>query len=145
LTRQSILASYYLKPKLEYCLASEESQGLSPEFPSSEGNGEETLALDAIRPRPAIARFWEDSLRTQLLGWIGEPHQGIMLPKRVLDLGKRSENQIKDLSLLETQRTLGTYVALSHCWVKRDILKTTKVIIGDYSSNIAFYLLPPTF
>lgn len=143
LTRKSIVASYWLEPMLEYYLAPEESQG--PDISPSDGNGDVSPALDAIRPRPAVVRFWQDALRTQLMGWVGEPRQGTILPKRVLDLGEGSENRTRDLSLLETQTTVGTYVALSHCWVKRDILKTTKATISDHSSGIAFNNLPATF
>jgi hypothetical protein len=68
-----------------------------------------------------------------------------MLPKRVLDLGEGSENRTKDLSLLETHEMSATYVALSHCWINRDILKTTKANLTDHLSSIAYHLLPPTF
>ena len=77
--------------------------------------------------------------------WIGEPRRCTTLPKRVLHLGDGRGSRTGDVRLPETQRTFDTYVALSHCWLQRDILKTTKNTLGNHSLGIVFQTMPSTF
>ena len=47
--------------------------------------------------------------------------------------------------MIEQQGIRATYVALSHCWVNREILKTTKDTLATRLSSVLFSVLPPTF
>jgi len=63
-----------------------------------------------------------------------------LLPRRVLDL---SNGQIRLVETVEGQR--GHYVALSHCWGKKQLLTTTRATIDDHMKGIPFERLPKTF
>jgi hypothetical protein len=90
LTRQIIRATYSLEPKLEYYLA-ERPQTIASASSFTVANSLPGGVLDAIKPRPTISQFWQDSLQVQLLDWVGQPRLDTMLPKRVLDLGDKKQ------------------------------------------------------
>lgn len=62
-----------------------------------------------------------------------------MLPSRVLDVSK---NQIK---LKDGDGLEDNYIALSHCWGKNTIFKTTNATFQQSQRGIGFEMLPQTF
>lgn len=66
------------------------------------------------------------------------------LPRRVIDVGCLGNQNV---SLLQTQRQPGMYIALSHCWgpVELQPLRTLTSNIEDLSIQIPWYKLNKTF
>lgn len=65
------------------------------------------------------------------------------LPTRVLDVGP-TDGSI-DVKLVETGRRPDKYVALSHCWGKKQIITTTTDNIDEHKVAIDFRELSKTF
>ena len=84
-------------------------------------------------------------------GWIEEcennhscsPTSDSKLPKRVLDVERLKEED--KTVLLETSDQKGKYIALSHCWGKKDFIQTSDENIDQHKGGIAFSELPRTF
>lgn len=70
------------------------------------------------------------------------------MPKRVLDLSPSwlSNPSLRDdVCLAEPQEQTAVYVTLSHCWVGRNIVKTTKTSYSNHLRKISFESLSRTF
>src|ERR1700722_1984496 len=67
----------------------------------------------------------------------------ISFPTRVLDVGDSSDSQV--LRLVQGAGLVGRYVALSHCWGKNPVIKTTKESLGSFSKCIDPRTLTRTF
>ncbi|CZR68030.1 uncharacterized protein PAC_17929 [Phialocephala subalpina] len=67
----------------------------------------------------------------------------ISFPTRVLDVGDSSESQV--LKLVHGAGLVGRYVALSHCWGKNPVLKTTKESLDSFFKCINPRTLTKTF
>lgn len=65
------------------------------------------------------------------------------LPTRVIDVGPT--DGFVNVKVVETDRRLGMYVALSHCWGKQQIITTTTKNIEDHKKAIPFQKLSKTF
>lgn len=72
--------------------------------------------------------------------WYGPNSQPEILPRRVLDL---SGENVRLLESSPGQR--GHYVALSHCWGKKQLLTTTRATIDERMGGIPWDQLPKTF
>jgi hypothetical protein len=65
-----------------------------------------------------------------------------ILPKRVLDVGKKDEEYIR---LVEPSNERGFYCALSHCWGTEKPLMTTVDTLSNHLAGISLIELPKTF
>ena len=65
----------------------------------------------AIKYRPRPTSFWDESVRSQLQRWTGEPPKATVLPRRVLDLGVGTKQLARDLRLVEISAMRAPYVA----------------------------------
>lgn len=61
-------------------------------------------------------------------------------PRRLLDVGTDSE----PIRLVETSKAK-TFIALSHCWGKKRLLKTTKAALPSMAKKVPFDSLSATF
>lgn len=114
------------------------------EFPNLQSTTSILPFPDAIKVRPPIGRFWEESVRMQLLQWIGESLGTSPLSKRVIDLD-RDKDSNHNLRILEAHGKSAAYVTLSHCWINRVILTTTKSSLAAHSLAIPLSSLPLSF
>ena len=143
LTAQNLIGASGIESTVEYYLQDDSSGNRGPQ--NDQSSGPVPPHLDAIRIRPTIVQFWEETLRRQLLQWIREPPKSTMLPKRVVDLGVDDGDLRRDLRLLETDGESAAYVALSHCWVNRDILTTSRSSLAAHLMSIPFSAIPLAF
>ncbi|KAL1615833.1 hypothetical protein SLS56_011675 [Neofusicoccum ribis] len=67
----------------------------------------------------------------------------VRLPTRVVDVGPSGSSDIP--KLVETKEASGAYVALSHCWGKKQIITTTKETLKDRKVGIQWSDLSKTF
>jgi len=65
------------------------------------------------------------------------------LPKRVLDL--EAQEDTSTILLIETSDEYDKYIALSHCWGKENLIKTTRGNLYDHLRGISVSSLPKTF
>jgi hypothetical protein len=68
---------------------------------------------------------------------------GISFPTRVLDVGDGSDPQV--VRLVHGAGLVGRYVALSHCWGKVPVIKTTKESFVSFTKSIDPRTLTKTF
>ncbi|EWY80005.1 hypothetical protein FOYG_16805 [Fusarium oxysporum NRRL 32931] len=98
-----------------------------------------------------VPDFFTEKCKTQIEFWIGKPGLPHTLPKRVLSLGMfsnigKDENLDQDIRLMETQANQHDfYVALSHCWVGRNVPQTTQQNLKNRLDNIPYSELSPIF
>lgn len=107
----------------------------------------------ALGFEPIIPAFWSDQTRESILNWIdncSSKHKRCAqrfesgLPHRVLDLGP--SNSTLDPRLYEvTTVHKAKFIALSHRWGNRVILKTEKANLSDHKSGIPWSKLSTTF
>lgn len=67
----------------------------------------------------------------------------LSFPTRVLDVGDSGDS--KTLKLVNGAGLVGRYVALSHCWGKSPVIKTTKKLLGSFLEHIDPKTLTRTF
>ncbi|KAF2138415.1 uncharacterized protein K452DRAFT_216366, partial [Aplosporella prunicola CBS 121167] len=65
------------------------------------------------------------------------------LPTRVVDIG--TFDGMQDPLLKQTRGEKGTYIALSHCWGRKQIIRTTKSTLETHKSRIKWSALSKTF
>ncbi|KAE8449464.1 hypothetical protein EG329_008072 [Mollisiaceae sp. DMI_Dod_QoI] len=69
------------------------------------------------------------------------PKQISPLPNRVVDVG----SDTRDPFLYVSKREYGSWLALSHCWGLKPILRTTLDTLGPFTQSIPINELPQTF
>ncbi|KAF5255215.1 hypothetical protein FOXYS1_14280 [Fusarium oxysporum] len=112
---------------------------------------QDTSIPTAIGRGNLVPDFFTEKCKTQIEFWIGEPGLPHTLPKRVLSLGMfsnigKDENLDQDIRLMETQANQHDfYVALSHCWVGRNVPQTTQQNLKNRLDNIPYSELSPIF
>ncbi|KAN0089660.1 HET domain containing protein [Hyaloscypha variabilis] len=82
---------------------------------------------------------WLDECRSH--SNCGVPSQTV-LPTRVIDVGHLNDPQP---FLFESGDLVAPYIALSHCWGKTPIVRTTKAALARRKQGIDISLLPPAF
>ena len=143
LTAQNLMGASGIESILEYYSQDVSSENRGPR--NHQSSDPVPHHPNAIRVRPTIAQFWEEPLRRQLLQWIGEPLKTTLLPKRVVDLGTDDGDSSRGLRLLETHGKSAAYVALSHCWVNRDVLTTSRSSLAAHLLSIPFSAISLAF
>lgn len=66
-----------------------------------------------------------------------------IMPSRVLDVRRGQEDE--GISLVETNRQLGKYITLSHCWGQVEFIQTTTATLEERKKIIPLAQLPQTF
>ena len=102
----------------------------------------------SIQPGWHIPGFGTTEFRDSLSRWTHDYIRRRPLPRRVLDLsqlGFPSPGLQDDICLVEPKEKSGVDVPLSHCWVGRQVMKTTKASYRDHLRRISFEALSQTF
>lgn len=72
-----------------------------------------------------------------------QKQEKVTLPTRVVAVGPADGSKLP--KLVETHGEEGSYIALSHCWGKTQIITTTKATIASRKESIEWSLLSQTF
>ncbi|KAJ4108707.1 hypothetical protein NW768_012184 [Fusarium equiseti] len=107
-------------------------------------------AWNLIRPGRTSSKGRREQFQWLLSTWIKEcdathkrcTNNDSILPRRVLDVG---DSRHKHLALYASSQQYAPYVALSHCWGKNPVLRTTKANVKDHEKAIIFRSLPKNF
>ncbi|EXJ67503.1 uncharacterized protein A1O5_09516 [Cladophialophora psammophila CBS 110553] len=128
----------------------ENDYGLSPrlEFFTLEGK----VTPTAIGRGRVVPGFFTQETKGQIDAWLRDARVETTLPRRLLDVWAFSQpkdhdsasSTQQDVRLIETRPDQkGTYVALSHCWVGREVLTTTSQNLPGRLSRIPYEELSP--
>ena len=103
-----------------------------------------------IRPGRISSKARREQFQWLLSTWIQEcdathkrcTKNDSILPRRVLDVG---DARHKHLALYGSSQRYAPYGALSHCWGKNPVLRTTKANVKDHERAISLRSLPKNF
>lgn len=90
-----------------------------------------------------IKRWLESCQDPSQHGFCVQKNKAVHLPTRVVDVGPSDGSQLP--KIIESQGKPGAYVALSHCWGKKQIITTTHATFKDRTQGIKWSDLSKTF